>query len=217
MIRLSTVMEIGNYTFPFTNDVEIISTWEELTDRAVIRVPRKIRLKKDGQFTNAITAGFNGLWKRGDTVKIFAGYDNNNDVRFEGFLTRISPKLPLEFHAEDGMFILKQKVISKYSKPTIKVADLLKDILPAGIEFDAEDITLGKFVIEKATVAEVLDYLRRKFGLACFFQNGILHAGFAYRASSISDIATGDLVQFQFQKISSTILTWTISGMMMFV
>jgi hypothetical protein len=200
MIRLSTSMQIGDYNFDFVNDIEITSTWEELTDRATIKVPRRLRLKKDGQYTNAFTAGASGLWRRGDAVKIFGGYDDNNDLRFDGVLTRISPKLPLEFSCEDAMFSLKQKTVSKYSVPSTTVKALLQNILPDGITFDAEDITLGKFKIEKATVAEVLDYLRRKFGLACYFQNGVLHVGFAYKVSSINDIATDELVEFEFQR-----------------
>lgn len=200
MIRLTTSMEIGDYTFPFTNEVEIVSTWDQLTDTATIKVPRKIRVKKNGEFSASLTAGDTGLWRRNDPVKIYAGYNDNNDLRFEGVLTRITPKLPLEFSCEDAMFTLKQKTISKFFRTSTTIKALLADILPAGIEYEAEDITLGKFKIEKATVAEVLDYLRRKFGLSCYFQNGKLYVGLAYRISSINDIATGTLKEFEFQR-----------------
>lgn len=193
-------MDIGDYNFPFTNEVEIVSTWDQLTDTATIKVPRKLRVKKNGEFSDSFTAGDSGLWKRGDTVRIEAGYNDVNDVRFRGVLTKIKPKLPLEFHCEDAMFTLKQKVVSKYSVPSTTVSDLLATILPTGINYTDEDITLGKFKIERATVAEVLDYLRRRYGLSCFFQDNVLHVGFAYRISSINDIATGALLQFEFQK-----------------
>jgi hypothetical protein len=193
-------MQIGDYNFPFTNEVEIISTWDQLTDTATIRVPRKIRVKKNGEYSASITAGDSGLWRRNDPVKIYAGYNDNNDLRFQGVLTRIVPKLPLEFHCEDSMFTLKQKTVSKYSVTSTTVKALLAAILPSDIEYEAEDITLGKFQIERATIVEVLDYLRRRFGLSCYFQDNVLHVGFAYRISSINDIATGELLEFEFQK-----------------
>lgn len=200
MIRLTCRLEIGDYTFPFVNEVEITSSWENFTDTCSIKVPRRTRIKKDGLYTDFITAGSNPPWKRGDTVKIYAGYDDNNDLRFEGQLMRIAPRIPLEFSAEDNMIILKQKVIQKYNKPSVTIRQILTDILPAGIEFDTEDITIGKFKIEKATVAEVLKYFKTRFGLSSYFQDGQLYVGFAYKVSSFDEIASDDIVEFEFQK-----------------
>jgi hypothetical protein len=193
-------MDIGNYLFDFNNEVEIISSWENLTDTATIKVPRKIRVKKDGLFTNAITAGNSALWKRNDPVKIYAGYDGDNLLVFEGVLTKISPKLPLEFSCEDYMRLLKQITVKKFSVQSTSLKNLIGSIVPKTIVFETEDITLGKFKIENATIAEVLDYLKRKFGLTSTFQNGKLYVGFAYRFSSINDIATSDLLEFEFQR-----------------
>lgn len=200
-------MEIGDYVFDFVNNVEIVSTWENITDTCTITVPKKLRVKRDGFFTDAITAGDEALWKRNDPVKIYLGYDDNNDLRFEGVLTRIAPKIPLAFSCEDNMFLLKQQIISKYSKPSVSLPQMLKDILPIDprtgkqYEFEAEDIGLGKFVIEKCTIVEVFDYLKKApFGLSSYFQNGKLYVGFAYKISSINDIATGDLQEFEFQR-----------------
>ena len=200
-------MEIGDYVFDFVNNVEIVSTWENITDTCTITVPKKLRVKKDGLFTDAITAGANSMWKRNQPVKVYLGYDDNNDLRFDGVLTRISPKLPLEFRCEDKMFLLKQQIISKYSKTSVSLPQMLRDILPINpetgkqYEFEAEDIGLGKFMIEKCTIVEVFDYLRKApFGLSSYFQNGKLYVGFAYKISSINDIATGDLKEFEFQR-----------------
>lgn len=200
-------MEIGDYVFDFVNGIEITSTWENITDTCTITVPRKLRIKKDGVTTDAITAGPDALWKRNDPVKVYLGYDDNNDLRFEGVLTRISPKLPLQFSCEDNMFLLKQQTISKYSKPSITLSQMLTDILPINpntgrqYEFSAVDISLGKFMIEKCTIVEVFDYLKKPpFGLSTFFQNGILNVGFAYNLSAIEDIATDELEQFEFQR-----------------
>lgn len=209
MIRLTSRLEIGEYAFNFVNKIEVNSTWENLTDTCMITIPRRVRIKNadTGLYTDAITAGPEGLWKRNDPVKVYLGYDDDNNLIFDGVLTRIAPKLPLQFHCEDKMFLLKQVTIKKYSKASVSLPELLADILPIDpttgkqYEFEAEDIGLGKFIIEKSTIVEVFDYLKKApFGLSTYFKDGKLYSGFAYRISSIADIVTGDLPIFEFQR-----------------
>lgn len=186
MIRLSSNITIGTAVFDFVNSVEIVSTWENFTDTAKIIVPAKIRYYKDGRYVNPILTGDNALWKRGDQVEINLGYDDTNDHRFSGFVTRFHPKRPLEFECQDKMWTLKQVNIPKYTK-TVTLKQLLTDILPAGIDFQADDIYLGKFRITKATVVEVLNYIKKAYGLSAYFQDGKLYTGFAYKLGSQID------------------------------
>jgi hypothetical protein len=199
MIRLSCDIVIGAYRFDFVSEVEIVSTWEQLTDTAKIILPKKIRLKKDGVFTNAIVSGPDGLWKRGDVVQINLGYDDILDRRFDGFVTGITTKLPLEFVCQDAMWQLKQVSIPKYTK-TVRLRQLLTDILPAGYTFVADDLDLGKFRITRASIAEVLDYIRRKYGLSAYFRDKVLYVGFAYQLGRNTPVTTDDLITFEFYK-----------------
>lgn len=200
MLTLTCDMSIGDYDFNFVNEVEITSTWENLTDMATIKIPKALRLKKDGIVDNVITAGPDALWKRGDPVTIGLGYNGFNEVRFTGVITKVKPNRPLEFSCEDLMWRLKQITIKKFSAVSTTIPDLLKAIMPSDIPFTSEDISLSKFVIEQATIAEVLDYIKRTFGLSAYFQNGQLYVGFAYKSSSISDFALNELKQFTFQE-----------------
>ena len=200
MLKLTSNINIGDYNFTFCNNVEVVSSWENLTDTARLVIPKNIRVKKDGIFTDAITSGSDAIWTRGDSVEISLGYDNVNAAVFYGVLTKISPKLPIEFECEDKMFILKQTTIPKLSETSVTLSSLMAAIVPATINYETENITIGKFVIENASVAEVLNYLRKKFGIQSYFQDDILYVGFAYRTSTINDIATGDLKEFEFQK-----------------
>jgi hypothetical protein len=191
MIKLESYITIdgdsGQSVFPFCNTVEIVSTWENFTDTAKLIMPAKIRYKNaEGNFIDPILTGENSLWKRGDEVNIRLGYDGTLDHRFSGYLTRIHPKRPLEFECQDKMWTLKQVTIPKYTK-TVTLKQLLTDILPSDIEFQAEDITLGKFRITKATVVEVLNYIKKTYGLSAYFQDGVLYAGFAYKLGSQID------------------------------
>lgn len=212
MIRLTADMVIGNYGFNFVNEIEITSTWDELTDRAVITVPRKLRVKKDGLFSDAITSGADALWKRNDPVTIAAGYNFNNPTLFTGYLTKITPKLPLQFEAEDRMFKLKQTVITKAvakeisATSAITLTRILDLTVPSALRTELnftvrnEDIQFGKFTLTGAvTVAELLNYFRKRFGLSCFFQDNVLSVGFAYNISSIGQVNPETLPEFKFQ------------------
>lgn len=200
MLRLSSDITLGDFNFDFVNNIEIVSSWENLTDTATITIPKKLRMLKDGVSQNIITAGEGALWKRGDAVSLRLGYNDKNDLRFDGVITKIKPKFPLEFTCEDKMWTLKQTTIKKFSSPSITIPELLRQIIPAGISYEAEDINLGKFIIEQATVAEVLEFIKKTFGLSAYFQSGKLYVGLAYKLSSIADFVLTDLKKFEFQK-----------------
>lgn len=199
MIRLSSNILIGDYRFDFVNNVEIISTWEQLTDTARITVPKNLRLKKDGSFSENITVGVDALWKRGDPVEINLGYDNILDKRFQGFITGIQTKLPPEFVCQDAMWQLKQVNIPKYTKK-VRLRELLTDILPSTFTFVADDVDLGKFRITRATIAEVLDYIKRTYGLSAYFKDGVLYVGFAYQLGRTTEIDESNITEFEFYK-----------------
>lgn len=199
MLNLSCLMNIGGYSFNFVNEIEIVSTWEQMTDTATVKIPKALTLRKNGVVDNVITAGPDALWKRGDSINIQLGYNNVLDNRFTGVLTKIRPNKPLEFQCEDLMWRLKQITIKKLKYTSVTIAQLLKDIIPSDIKFTSEDITIGKFIVEQATVAEVLDYIRKTFGLSVYFQNGALYVGFAYASSKISDFVLSDIKEFNFQ------------------
>lgn len=199
MIRLTSSIVLGDYLFDFVNEVEITSTWEKLTDTARITIPRNLRLKKDGTYSENVAAGVDALWRRGNPVEIHLGYDGFNDKRFSGYITSINPKLPPEFACEDSMWQLKQVNVPTYTK-TVGLRQLLTDILPPSYSFVADDIDLGKFRITRATIAEVLDYIRRRYGLSAYFRDNVLYVGFAYQLGRNTTVDTTSLAVFDFQK-----------------
>jgi hypothetical protein len=200
MLRLSSQISLGDYTFNAVNQVEIESSWEDLTDRCTIKIPKRIRIKKNGLFASSITSGDFSLWKRGDPVTVQLGYNERLETIFTGVITRITPKLPLEFQCEDNMFILKQTTIRRYKENPATLRSLLTAIIPNSIPFTTEDITLGKFSVENATVAEVLDYLKRKFGLSSYIESGSLYVGLAYKPADIAANTLNPTAELTFQK-----------------
>ena len=173
MKAVNAIIDIGDYRFRYVQEVEIESTWELLTDGGSITIPRKL------SFRGKSIAQGASLFKKGDPVKIQMGYDEVYDTVFTGYLSGIKPKLNLEFKIQDAMWLLKQKAVTQsYKKVTL--SQLLTDISP--IPFEAVDVNLGQFRISKATVAQVLEELRKAYGLYSWVRDGTLFAGLAYRA-----------------------------------
>ena len=153
---------------------EVKSTWEYLTDVCTIDVPRKFN------WLGKTVAKGEALFKRGDKVELKAGYDGKLNTVFIGYIRDIFPNdAVIKFVCEDEMFLLKKGSITKsYEKVNLK--QLLTEVLPTGTKFDAVNIDLGKLRIKQATPAQVLDMLRKDYGLNSFFREGKLYVGLAY-------------------------------------
>ncbi len=181
MKRLSSKISFGTYLFNYVCDVEVTSSYETLTDTAKIVVPNKLHWK-----TEKLVSGDKPLLKRGDKVKIELGYNENYQTVFEGYITEIKPDKPVTIICEDEMWILKQKVVTK-SYNQVSLETLLKDISP--IPYQAAKVNLGKFRISKATIAQVLDELRKKYSLRAFVQGGVLKVGFPYIPDVVAQVS----------------------------
>jgi hypothetical protein len=185
MKRLTCEVRIGDYIFKAVHSVEINSSWDNLTDTAKISVPRKLQWQG-----KSVTED---LFKRGDKVSIKLGYDFNNKLLFEGFISAVMPGTPLTFQCEDAAWLLKQKTVQKYSeKSNISLQKMLKDICP--IPFDSVDADLGQFKISKATVAQVLAELKKTYSLVSYVRAGKLYVGKPYSGNNQTRQA------FHFQK-----------------
>ena len=170
-------LDVGEYTFHFVSEVEVSSSWEDLTDVASIVTPRKLR------FEDQVIVQGESLFQRGDAVSIQLGYDGELDQVFQGNLSGITPGVPLRFRCEDDMWKLKQKSHTlSYKSPTLQ--QILTDISP--IPFDAIDAELGPIRFSNRTGAQILEELRKTYGLQSWIREGTLYAGLAYRPDQAS-------------------------------
>ena len=117
-----------SFLFNYVNEVEINSSWKNLSDTAKIKLPRKTYFETQnnqtttwgGDSTSTTTqlyanqqSGLPPVLARGDKVTIWLGYWSKEQgqslpIAFEGYITGINPKIPLEIDCEDSMFILNQ-------------------------------------------------------------------------------------------------------------
>jgi hypothetical protein len=196
MLNLVNNISIGGQTFNYVTHVEIESSWENLTDTATLELPRKIRFVKDGIVTTDIISGDAPLFKRGDYANIVIGYSGQSASRFVGYLSKVIPNNPLIFEFQDAMYLLKQKTIKAFSKENLTLTTLMNEILPpfsdsAGNLITVninQDFTIGKYAIKSATIAAVLEHLKKNYGVTSYFRGSVLEMGLAYKLTSISEL-----------------------------
>lgn len=113
------------YTLNFVNDCEIKSSWKNLTTTAKLIFPKNVYVKTEQGIVNWTTQDLYAnthsnqapILLRGDRISINLGYVYNSggvgnettmNEEFNGFITRINPKMPIEIECEDNMWLLKQ-------------------------------------------------------------------------------------------------------------
>lgn len=190
MKRLTSYITLNEYSFKGVVEVEIESSWSELTDTAKITLPRKLSFQG-----RDIALGDDPLFKRGDKVEIWLGYDGQNNLEFTGYITMIEVKTPVVLTCEDASFLLKRSA-KTISEKNANLGTLLSKVLPNDMAFESVDMVLGPYRLRNATPAMLLEDLRKKYGLYAYFQGDKLLVGFPYGMTGERALVHN----FQFQK-----------------
>lgn len=205
----------AEYVLDFVNDIEITSSWKNMTDTAKIVMPKKVYVKTP---TGIVTWQDKYMYAntpeapiimRGDRIKVELGYyykptpqseyRAETNIEFEGYITKINPKVPLVIECEDNMWLLKQaqcpnkvfpvsegwtvQKIVQYlllnSSASTSDTYLNRVLLPELKRFNvingvgaSENIqtNVGDFRTQNETIAQVLQRLRKDYKIECFFR-----------------------------------------------
>lgn len=185
MMRFHVNMVLGAFKFDFVNDVEVESSWEQFTDNCKILLPSNIKLNQEqSSAIGILTETMMGLnvkldrfnvkdfIKPGDKVTVDVTYQDKTVRWFEGFITGIKPKVPIEIQCEDMMYSLKRNTITD-TVPSASIKKIV-DKHFQGMNVSYQDAELGKFRIDKLSQAKVLEKLREAHAIYSFFRKGVL-------------------------------------------
>lgn len=180
MFKLCAKVEISgdrSWSLDFVTAVEITRDTEKLTAEAKITLPKK--MKWDGSADIPV--------RRGDSVRIFLGYDDNLQLAFVGYVRDVGFKTPIVITCEDDMFKLKQMPAKKKAYRSVTLETLLKD---QGITYRLNimgEQSLGAYRVTADTVASLLGKLSEQ-GVRSFFryENGepVLYCGVLFERDS---------------------------------
>lgn len=176
MFILTCKIEIGKYIFHAVNEVEITKSVTELVDVAVVKMPTKFKIRSNNE-----QKYIEEVIKAGDSVKITLGYEGKYEgVEFSGFVKKINPKIPMEIHCEDAMWLLRRKNISKsWKKTTLK--EVLQEIV-SGTEIklskEIPGVALESWIIKSKNGTQALQEIKETMAMSVFLEDdGTLYCG----------------------------------------
>lgn len=191
--KRSTVLNLD-----FVTEFESTDSWRDLTNKGKVTIPKNLYFKDQNgkpqplRGTNINVGGFSSsapLFLRGDKITIVAGYKYYNKANreiedtaqfFDGYITKVGSKIPIELDIEDNMWILKQTPVETH---TFGKSDSLEDIMKfllKGTSFTVKAITqttFGSFTIGNETAAQVLQRLQKTYGFEFYFRGSELRGG----------------------------------------
>lgn len=182
---LQCSITVGNYRFKQVNEVRIEKSWRSLGNTATIKLPRHVSTP------DLQTRTLEEFIKVGDKVSITLFYLGKPEhVEFEGYVRRIKPNIPFELECEDEVYLLRKVNINKnWNKIDLKgiisyvLAEVKKSFPQVTItqSKDIPSVDFKQFPIENANAAQVIEKLKKEYGLTGFFRNSELFVGLAYQ------------------------------------
>jgi hypothetical protein len=152
---------------------------------------------------------------RGDQVTITCGYrylnagggeTTDTALMFQGYISKVKAGKPFKLECEDNMWLLKQKpakggVNGVFSCSTYTVEAMVAELFAnAGLPFTVnsfnKETTLSvDFRVDRLTIAEVLEKLRKEALFISYFRGNELRCGL-----SVYDLQHSNTYNFDFQK-----------------
>jgi hypothetical protein len=188
----------------FMESYEWISSWDSMTDKGKITIPKNLFYKDESNLQNPLNGtkvniggfGSEPLIMRGDKVILEAGYNyfkpslnrriTEESKIIEGYISKVHAKIPIEFDIEDNMWLLKQTPLSNR---TFNESDTLETILKWVIEsvnkihktnltFRAlTETNFGALMVRNETASQLLNRLKHSFGFRSYFRGNELRCG----------------------------------------
>jgi len=167
---LESTIKIAAYEFKTVTSIEITKSVDELTDTAIITMPARFKVRKNGILMDTDEA-----IKVGDPVTITLGYERYyNGVEFRGYVSKVNPKIPIEIHCEDATWLLKRKNINKAWNKSVQLKEILQEVVKdTSIKLAANvpEMEIDKFIIQNANANQVLQTLKSDYGLSIYLND----------------------------------------------
>ena len=190
------------FHFDFVHEFEATNTWVNLTNTLKITFPKNIYVT-DSLGNKVLLGGTNSpvqvneLFQRGDAVELTYGYytydeqgnqhlELPNAPIFQGFIAKVTSKKPIQLECEDNMWVLKQVPAKPQTWPKMgTVENLMRSLLAGVTVYGGEQITvnaltettIGNFVIQNESVAQIIMRLRKDYHLEAYFRGAELRIG----------------------------------------
>lgn len=153
------------------NEIQFASSFKETVDRGSITLPRNLKFFDKTPVTD--------LFKRGDEIVVYMGYDFDVVEEFRGYITRVSSGFPIVLEFEDEMYHIR-RLPANFSVPSITLAQLFDRLTPDYPKDILEGVSMGAVRFSQTQVGPVIDKIQQDWGLYTFMRKGVLTCGKYY-------------------------------------
>lgn len=188
------------FKFNTVNSFTVESSWRSLTSKASVVLAKQLLFDDRKKVYDLI--------KSGDKVTLRGGYNGNYMDEFTGFVSNIQDSMPLVIEMEDNMYQLKRTPVHR-SYESVRLAGLLKDIVPGKYKIDAMSVDLGTLVLSRTTVSQVLQHLKDHYGIYSYFVGDTLISGKIYVDNIIYD-DNGEMVTYSINGFNKNVVSNTL-------
>lgn len=173
----------GEIVLKRISEVHISATFKELTGRATISLPRNVVVKNTNDVKHFDRFKVKDVFKVGDPLTIYLGYDGVLIKEFEGYVSSVSADIPILIKCEDEMWRVKRLPVN-YSSASATLEKMLKAMAP-GYKINAlEGVSLGGVRFSKTSLGKVLEKLKQDFNLYTYMDGKTIVCGKYYAANS---------------------------------
>ncbi|MDY3317711.1 hypothetical protein PG630_10360 [Riemerella anatipestifer] len=144
---------------------EIETSWKMICGKAEVVLPRNVKYFDKYNIKE--------VFRKGDPVEIYLGYDGNLKLEFKGYIDQVSANYPITLKLEDEMWKLKQIPVN-FASPNITLKGFIDSVVkdyPTDVDLN---VSLGAIRFSKVTLGEVLNKLQSEMNLYSFIRNGKL-------------------------------------------
>lgn len=171
-------------TFDYCNEILIKTSCKNLTDTAVLKVPRKMQWKGK-PLTDFIATN--------DEIEIQMGYSEMGNIEtvFKGYIKNIESNTPLVINCENKMRLFKTVNVDAEIIEHFNLKKWLKKYMPELQVEQPDDVNFGKVKIEQQTLAQALDKLMSTYPwLKGFFRDSVFYVITSHKALENSKVLT---------------------------
>lgn len=157
------------------SSVMIEQAWQQLTGKAEITLPRNVPDFEKRRVRE--------VFRRGDRVEIYLGYNGQNTLEFSGYVVSVSADIPISIRCEDEAYKVKPIAVN-YSSADTGLKEMLQAIVPGYSIRANEGIRLGGVRWSRTNVGAVLDKLASDWGIYSHLDANTLVSGVYYDTES---------------------------------
>lgn len=168
-MNMTSQVVLGEVKLNNISSFEITESINEISNTAKLVIPHNYAALNDEYILDKIAVG--------DKAVIKAGYDDDLETEFTGYIRQIGSDYPLVIQLDDETYPLRQNnLIKSYKTATLKqvLSYITTENIDDPLTFECPDVNLGKFSIDNESSFQVLQRIKEKYGLYSRLSDGKL-------------------------------------------